>query len=329
MQALGEASPVLETLETSSGEERQEDVVADLQVMVQLLPSVWPSVTRLLLSPADVQQGSDLPDMSLNNELTALDVAGVSFSCDEAWLRLPPNLKHLACKLMETGPPTSREDGGAINLLNFRLKSLESITFQQPCHWTTLPAFARLLRAAPGLRQFGDGRYEIKLALPLPHGSTAASAYADMAYLSKRLGLEGLEGTVFHIERADKDDHSCVRPFFTRLPQMTGLKTVRLSNFACGDLGLILRPFRDAVTLTVTPQNHMDNAKLQAISACSGLERLCLSDCVPMGPDGLLALCRCLPSLKSVQLHACRTLNFSECAQLLALHCPNVQLDRF
>ncbi|MEW5309956.1 MAG: hypothetical protein WDW38_001796 [Sanguina aurantia] len=242
LQELAEACPYLYSLDMSGGHGEDEDGVLDnLQEAVLLLPSLLPHVVDLTLSPRIIESGWRIPNMSLNTGIVALVVEGAKMETDEDWLRLPPNLEHLTCFYMETGPPAGLP--GARPLL----ARLERIAFTyRGANLFGLADVARLLRAAPALRRFGFKDHLIGMALPLREGATAASAYADLALLSQKLDVKGLHDATLTVYRSDgQDDDASVQSFLAGLPQVKGVKRCQFSGLSCKEVTPFLKAFPD------------------------------------------------------------------------------------
>lgn len=79
-----------------------------------------------------------------------------------------------------------------------------------------------------------------------------------------------------------------------------GVKQFQLYHFAGEELALMLKALPNVVTLGIQSRGQMDDAHLQAVAACTSLVSFSLYGCQMAGPDGVLALCKRLPSLRLV-----------------------------
>lgn len=331
MQSLGNTCSKLSTFGIMAGNEDIQSWQEVVQQAIQPLPSLLPQVRKLVLPEYEDLVVDSLPDMSGCVGVHTLEVRSFQIQSSDEWSRLPPNLTHLSCKDILSGPVAAEEGGPTLKCL----KVLEVLATEA----TPVSAVAQILRSAPALTEIKAnidlvdfdpvveelGNNEFLLLCP-PIAATAA----DLTLLHQRVDTNFVMDANYLI-RSDVDlPEGAVQAFIDGLPSMA---RVTNCSFVCVlpvDLGPLLSAFSSLLVVRISSPLHMDDVALQSVAACLRIKRLELCNCNHVSPMGLLALCQRLPSLQSIACQYCDLLKepfLDMCVQLLARDGLSVKIE--
>ncbi|MEW5299657.1 MAG: hypothetical protein WDW36_002650 [Sanguina aurantia] len=322
---MGQACPLLTSLAFVATHRNR----LDLQAAVKLVAGL-PGLTKLALH--DIQH--ELPDMSANHGLRSLSLEPFSFRSDAEWRQLPPNLTHLACSVIASGPPAHSASGG-----RGLLGSLLGLELGGAYPRLQLGHLAKLLRAAPLLASLtSPGVCEGPATgnATICCHSALLTAGADLSLLLQRMDALPAIGRARYLFVCDYDEiiwgrqngtPGSLQPFIASLPGMPGVSWLDVSGIEPADLASLLDKFPDLLELTLRGMVDMDDLELQQATAAKGITGLKMLFCHSITPMGLLALCQRLPMLRQVTCVVDHTINgcglrqpdLDRCAQLLLL----------
>lgn len=288
-----------------------------LQASLLLQPTLLPNITTLTFE--EPSPGFQLPDISSNHTVHALELRTCSFVTHAHWLSLPPNLRTLSCSGLEGGPPAAVN--GRASLASLRSLQLD---LHVP---VSLHVLAQVLRAAPSLQDItpmvGDSEGDTLAIHCHLKQSTAAKTIDDLALLQRTTQGSALRTAFICIdctEREDVQGSSSLCGTIADLQCMPGTTRCGILGLTPGELAPLLGLFPDLTVLEIGMTDGFSDVELQDVAVCTSLTTLALSNCDSVTPMGLLLLCQRLPRLRKVTCHACAELGRQDlegCVELL------------
>lgn len=300
---------------------------AQRQLMVAMLPTILPHVTKLYLKGYEYVMHSSVAnpiDMSQCSSIRSLDIGWSSMLSEQEWDRLPPRLQHLTCAeiLAQPSAATARDKA---------LRSLVSVHTDSTS--IKLDILAQLLRAAPLLTniQLGENSERGDIQCIISH-TTGAS----FRVLQQRADVQLTRGAAYTLVNMggwhDKCEWACL---LAALPCMPGVVSCDLHYFESSDLCQLLRVFPNAQQLTLSrwgwdcAEGDLDDEDLHGLTQCSKLVKLSLVRCPSISPMGLMALCLQQPRIQCVLCFDCDLLKkvpAKKCMQLLKIYGLNTRV---
>lgn len=306
LRVLGERCPLLSTLSFVCPVPENP---AYLQQLFRLQPSLLPHITCLTLD--NCCEVSSLPNMSTNISIRTLSLESFSLLNEAEWLSLPPNLQHLECGHIQTGPPMS-------TVGRVLLGSLLVLELLYPV--LSLQAFVQLLRAVPSLKEMKsqhrgrDCRIECNISI-----SEDSNTGANLAFLLGRMENPTIGHAIYVVDCSREDTRASLCPVIATLPILGQASWCELTHATFAELGLLLKIVPNATHITLT-KCEVTDVELQALAVSVQLTTLKLIRCPKISPIGLFALCQRLPRLLKVVGFKCPLLEgtaLETCVQLL------------
>lgn len=299
---------------------------AQRQLMVAMLPTILPHVTKLYLKENDTASYSsvvNLIDMSQCSSIRSLDIGWSSMLSEQEWDRLPPRLQYLTCAEIVAQPSAATAKDKALR----SLVSVHTISTS-----IELDILAQLLRAAPFLTniQLGESFLTGNIQCIISH-TTGAS----FRVLQQRADVQLTRGAAYALVSGGWHDKCEWARLLAALPCMPGVVSCDLHYFASSDLCQLLRVFPNAQQLTLSwwgwdcGEGVLDDEDLHGLTQGSKLVKLCLVGCPSISPMGLMALCLQQPRIRCVLCFDCDLLKkvpAEKCMQLLKIYGLNTRI---
>lgn len=281
-----------------------------LKELVPLQPSLLPRLQNLTI----LGDSYDFPNMSMNTSIICLYLDGYCVKSESEWLSLPPKLRGLHCKSLNSSPPATSANGTAL------LSNLWCIVLGQQSS-TNLGMLAQLLRAAPALRLLkDDGHVLHNLDVSIQPFATLS---ADLSLLHAHMDLDLVKSPRYRFDCSNVRVKELLRPFFVTLPRMTAVKSCCLQHFSSSDVGSLMEVFPNLQNVHLDSCTGFDDPGFVLILlSCARLVHLRFEKCHTVTMMGLNTLgCR-HPTLRSVSCDSCAQLKSSamdQCAKLFKM----------